>query len=379
MLSTLAADRARVAEIDAELLALERLQCTLRIQRAHALERKAQVQKRLTAYKYPVLTLPNEVIAEIFIHCIPIYPSCRYRPFTGAESPTLLTRICRKWRGIALETPALWRAISLPDPGVPPEKQGALCDTWLSRSRGCPISVQFNLKRKCEIEILPGIAPHRARLEYLAVNKASLAHLRDIAAGPMPLLCHLELRLFGKNQHVPGGAKVSFLDAPLLRTVLLNFNAAVNTMMPWAQLTALALFGLFPRECAPILQRASNLVHCQLAFAEDDEEEDVLHVTLPALQTLALTHYGLEHDAVTGYLHILTAPALRRLRVPKSFLGPNAVDTLKSFISRSGCKLEELCITGRELGSLRSYQATFPSTKLSQSEVSSAEWPMPDF
>ncbi|KAJ6560151.1 hypothetical protein B0H19DRAFT_945240, partial [Mycena capillaripes] len=67
------------------------------------------VQERLNSFKYPVLTLPAEIISEIFVHFLPIYPSCP--PLTGFLSPTLLTQICRKWRHIALTTPALWRAI----------------------------------------------------------------------------------------------------------------------------------------------------------------------------------------------------------------------------------------------------------------------------
>ncbi|KAJ7641164.1 hypothetical protein FB45DRAFT_712335, partial [Roridomyces roridus] len=57
----------------------------------------------------PVLTLPNEITSEIFVHFLPPYPVCP--PMTGLDSPTSLTHICRQWREIALATPKLWRAI----------------------------------------------------------------------------------------------------------------------------------------------------------------------------------------------------------------------------------------------------------------------------
>ncbi|KAJ6459537.1 hypothetical protein C8R45DRAFT_912968 [Mycena sanguinolenta] len=370
MLSELAADRARVTELDAEILSLESSLSASRSQRAG-------VQYRLDSYKYPVLTLPNEIIAEIFTHYWD--PIFLFPQFTGF-SPILLAHICRKWRGIALETPTLWRAISLPDPSVPLANLASLCDVWLSRSGCCSISLQFDMdfmEGECEPEILPTIAPYRARLENLIVNKVSLPQLRAIE-GSMPLLRRLELLLDHSAHSL--ATKVSFCDAPLLRTVLLNAKAVENTMIPWAQLTSLALHELFPVECVPILQHTFNLVHCELALVEDPNHEHVPGVTLPSLQTLTLTHV-LEDDSVTGYLQTLTVPGLRSLRVPESFLGPNPVDTLKSFILKSGGNLEELCITGTRSGSDSSYQMAFPSTKVSfaQWDMSSVEWIMTDF
>ncbi|KAJ7822363.1 hypothetical protein B0H13DRAFT_1659736, partial [Mycena leptocephala] len=80
--------------------------------------------------------LPNEIIFEIFIHFLPIYPAW---PFTGLLSPTTLTHICRQWREITLTTPLLWRAIGLSD-----ERRSDICNTWLTRSRRCPLSIHVN-------------------------------------------------------------------------------------------------------------------------------------------------------------------------------------------------------------------------------------------
>ncbi|KAJ6459539.1 hypothetical protein C8R45DRAFT_1030373 [Mycena sanguinolenta] len=365
MLSELAADRAHVADLDAEISMPERSLSALRSQRA-------QAQDRLDSYKYSVLTLPNEIIAEIFLHYIPFYPL--FSPAQGFSSPTLLTQICHKWRGIALASPALWRTLSLPDPHIPFEEQGALSGAWLSRSRVHPISLRFDTDfvepGRLGTEIPTAIVPYRARLEHLILNQVSLPQLR-VFEGPMPLLRHLELLLDDEDS----SSKASFCEAPLLRTVLVNSKAFENTMMPWAQLNSLALHGLFPRECTPILQQTFNLVHCELALVEDPGDEVIPDVALPTLESLTLTHI-LENHPVTGYLQTLTVPALRSLRVPESFLGPYSVDTLKSFVSKSSCNLEELCITGT--GSDSSYHMAFPSTKVSfaQWAMSSAEWLM---
>ncbi|KAF8150402.1 hypothetical protein K438DRAFT_1865775 [Mycena galopus ATCC 62051] len=199
----------------------------------------------------------------------------------------------------------------------------------------------------------------------------------------MRQLHRLELLL--EDQDYAPGIKADFHEAPLLRTVLVDAAAVENTILPWAQLTSLALHGLFPRECVPILRQTVNLIHCELSLISDDEH--VPHITLPVLQSLTLTH-TLANDSVTGYLQTLTVPAVRHLRVPESFLGPELIDTLTSFISNSGCKLQELCVTGRKKGrtegvSLRrssksSYRTAFPLATVSFAhwKISFADWVM---
>ncbi|KAJ7639301.1 hypothetical protein FB45DRAFT_905250 [Roridomyces roridus] len=79
----ISATRTRLAEMQAELVSL---------------------QHRLDTVTYPVLSLPPEIVAEIFIHCLsptPEWPGCIH----SEEAPLLLSRICSHWRGIALATP----------------------------------------------------------------------------------------------------------------------------------------------------------------------------------------------------------------------------------------------------------------------------------
>ncbi|KAF7322296.1 F-box domain-containing protein [Mycena chlorophos] len=93
--------RNRIAMLDVEIPVLENALKTL-------LEERKWAQEQLDAYAYPVLTLPNEVVSDIFLQYIPPYPE--RPPLLGDASPTNLLQICRRWREIALSTPALWRA-----------------------------------------------------------------------------------------------------------------------------------------------------------------------------------------------------------------------------------------------------------------------------
>jgi len=355
MLSALEADRARVAVIEAQIL--EPLKRSLSALRAE----KTLVQERLDSYKYPVLTLPNEIVSEIFIHYLPPYPVCP--PLTGLSSPTLLTGICREWRQIALDTPELWRAIPLLFhrrlKDYYSERQACI-DMWLRRSRSCPLSFEVESDDAvCVPGILAIVTNHCARLEYLNLHLYQ-SYITTIEV-PMPLLRHLELRLDGS----PSVDLLVCREAPLLRTVILNDVATLHVTLPWAQLTAVTLEPVYSSECVPILQQTSNLTHCELGLVCDDNGLPP-KVQLPRLESLILRELG--DEAIEGYLETLVVPALRSLHVPENFLGPNPIDALASFITKSGCKLQDVDITGpiSVIRDLRQYRFAFPSiSKLS--------------
>ncbi|KAJ7185368.1 hypothetical protein C8R46DRAFT_859589, partial [Mycena filopes] len=67
-------------------------------------EEKIAIQKSLDSTVYPILTLPVEITAAIFVHCLPEFPGHPSR----TVAPMLLGRICRRWRNIACSTPRLW-------------------------------------------------------------------------------------------------------------------------------------------------------------------------------------------------------------------------------------------------------------------------------
>ncbi|KAE9400643.1 hypothetical protein BT96DRAFT_818902, partial [Gymnopus androsaceus JB14] len=53
----------------------------------------------------PMRRLPAEVLSEIFFHCL---PTDRNPVRSIKEAPLLFTRVCSRWRSIALESPRLW-------------------------------------------------------------------------------------------------------------------------------------------------------------------------------------------------------------------------------------------------------------------------------
>ncbi|KAF7356101.1 F-box domain-containing protein [Mycena venus] len=335
MLTALEVDRIRIADIDAQIRDLERTLAALRVEKWFA-------QERLDSYKYPVLTLPNEIVSEIFVHFLPPYPACP--PRRGILSPTVLTQICGKWREIALATPMLWRAIKMiPDDVISATKQGYTLAMWLSRSLCCPLSIHaeehpeyFETER-----FLKTVVPHRARWEHLNLLELGSSYPLLTIEGPMPQLRALQLTVDpDRLRHT--AVKISFHEMPMLRTVTLNDGAIACISLPWAQLTSLTLIRVYPSECFPILQQASSLVHCRLDIFSDTDNEHPNPIRLPNLQSLALT---LADVAVEGYLETFLVPALNNLEITEGFLMPNPIGSLRSFISKSGCKLHRVHIT----------------------------------
>ncbi|KAJ7883975.1 hypothetical protein B0H13DRAFT_2537691 [Mycena leptocephala] len=344
MLSTLAADRARVTGIENRIWTLERSLAALRLL-------KTVVQERLDSYKYPVLRLPNEIVSEIFTHFLPIYPLCP--PVAGPLSPTVLTHICRKWREIALTTPDLWRAICLSH-RVTVSRSPADLSGVLSRSGCCPLSLAMDDYDYHRSEyVFSTVVAHCERWEYLQLYICSDFPTIE---GRLPLLRHVDLKfetsLLGIIIH----------DAPLLRTAILSTTDLSDVILPWGQLTSLTLDQLEADDCVPILQQTSNLVHCELILFdwEYDDSNPPVDLPLPCLESLTLKNRQ-GSGPLLGYLHTFVVPALRSLRIPESWLEPNPIASLASFMSKSGCKLQDLHIAEIFGPGTIAYRKAFPS------------------
>ncbi|KAJ7748087.1 hypothetical protein B0H16DRAFT_1888552 [Mycena metata] len=347
MLFHLEVDRARAADLDVQIVDLERALSALRSQRA-------LVQERLESYKYPVLTLPNEIISEIFVHYIPVYPDCP--PLAGILSPTTLTQICRRWREAAFATPELWRATKVLLGSGDPSAQ--LLVEWLPRSGCYPISleiIEYDEEAEERSRILRFLTSHCARWEHLKMRFQSAV---PGIAPSMPLLRHLEISVEDPDYY--DSSPIIFGEAPLLRSAILDDVTALNVVLPWVQLTSLQLHRMFPRECVEVLQQTSNLVHCTLFNIIDDGYVGPwLQVTLLHLQSLSILD---EYRPTSGYLNSFIVPALRELRIAEP-LPEHPIAVLTSLMSTSGCKPQEIVISGDRRVSSDAYNAAFPSVK----------------
>ncbi|KAJ7847088.1 hypothetical protein B0H14DRAFT_2770440 [Mycena olivaceomarginata] len=344
MIDALAADRARFADLEVQILLLQRPLSELQSEKELVLE-------CLNSYKYPVLTLPNEIIAEAFVHFLPVYPLCP--PLTE----------------IALATPKLWRAISLEAGDIPLAQQLNICRTWMTRSCSCPLSIR-GLEAS---QFLDTVTPHRARWEYFGLTIAGYPSPISPLEGPIPVLRHLSLTLESPDELGPDDV-VTFPEAPSLRSLTISYStlSTPTVILPFAQLTSLALHRAFRHEYVEILPQTPKLVHCELVIEFDSTTDPPpAGVELPRLEVLVLSVFKTlgSRPLPTKCLDDFIVPALRHLRIPESLLQPSpVVDTLSSFVSKSNCRLRELCIEGRTSESEDSYRNAFRSTHVSFEE-----------
>ncbi|KAJ7042877.1 hypothetical protein C8F04DRAFT_1075092 [Mycena alexandri] len=306
------------------------------------------------AAAHPIHTLPSEILVEIFVHFLPAYPE--FPPLSGLLSPLLLCRICQEWRAIALSTPSLWSAIRITSPrdGDALESHEVskleILKTWLTRSRNCPLSLSLSGASHSLLlsDFLDAIASHCRRWEHLD----ALVHMEDInlMQSEMPLLRHLR---FGPNAFCPRVSEppTLFARAPLLRTVVLTDNFLIGRMrLPWAQLTHLYAECLYESECLEMVREATHLVSftagiVPLKYPDPEENSAGAGFTVPVhrhLRDLILHSLRPQYEWKWKILDRLTLPALCRLQIPEA---RTTLESLKGFVSRSQCTLEELCVT----------------------------------
>ncbi|KAJ7487321.1 hypothetical protein B0H11DRAFT_1956558 [Mycena galericulata] len=346
-----AAHRAHIESIQAEIVALKQSIRGLRSQ-------QKRIRKRLHSYTYPVLALPNEILSEIFLHFIPAYPRCA--PREGRRSPLLLAHVCRDWRETALATPTLWRAIPLGGYNSSQDHIRFL-ESWLSRSGDLPLSIQMNDQHSgvtaAELEL---IISYRARLEVVSLQVEFLSDLVTLQDS-LPRLRSLEIRELVNRVSAP--SRIAFHGVPHLRAATLWDFVYPADLLPWSQLTSLKLVAKGTADITQILREIPQLVHCQLIVY--DSVAPQLNTTLAFLESLILMSFAADVDDPTppSYLDTFVLPSLRRLQIPDEFLRPAPVDALTSFINNSGCKLQEILITGERIVPKWSYRKAFPDIK----------------
>ncbi|KAJ6629857.1 hypothetical protein B0H10DRAFT_1211448 [Mycena sp. CBHHK59/15] len=355
-------------------------------QRVAALERslrqasdlRKKYRDQLAEYKYPVLTLPNEVVAEIFLHFIPAYPQPPQA--IGLSSPALLLGICALWRDIALSTPGLWRSVGIdfddPNPRMI-RAQRQLLTRWLSRSGACPLSLSLSCPMEDHrpslefMHALDAIVPYAARWQHLSVIMP-FHTLRLLTVYPTPLLRSV---FFGASPWpsqpavLEARAEHIFAHAPVLRRLVLAPRAFLPIyLQPWAQLTSVIALRLTCTECTEILRYAVRLVvFSAQVFIDNPRGEfyplayDRYGVGIPAQRTavpplahlkqLTLLDGNLlgQTTAHRRVLELLTLPALEVLDVAQDCLAPHPEDVLVGLFARSQCKLTWLHVAGELL------------------------------
>ncbi|KAJ6451470.1 hypothetical protein C8R47DRAFT_301112 [Mycena vitilis] len=352
---------------------------------------------QMDSITYPVLTLPPEIISEIFIHCLPARR--KVDVVNPTEAPLLLTRVCGLWRQIAISTPELWAAFDL-EIGWPEPNLQQIGQTWLERARDRPLSVKLS---SCGIlqdinyvdrfmQTLWGHANDIQALELdISVEDFDVVDMPFQSSG-FPMLRKFSVRL----QEGLGGLVTNywpmkmFKDAPMLCEVALGGSPPSLVILPWQQLTKFTAELYTVAESLEALRLMPNLTHCALAAFDLPSspssptsffplmnvaaEHDLKPITHPRMRHLTL--FNSKSDRVLAnsadVLAFLTLPALETLEIRgvKDFDGV----VLDSVLSRSSPPLRKLSILPLDSGPQKRtgtdlYLPSLPSLCLTEMEI----------
>ncbi|KAJ7135113.1 hypothetical protein C8R46DRAFT_1139495 [Mycena filopes] len=332
--------RAHIADLDTRIAALQDSIKELSLERS-------TWKSHLDAYLYPVLTLPNELVSEIFVRVREAAPKV-----STLEAPLLLCGICRQWRDIALSTPELWDRLSMVPPqniASHPDKLPTL-ETWLSLSGARPLflGVRQGLRMSGAghtiHRFLEVLLCHRSRWEALSLE-IPFCDLHLLRAD-MPLLAALTLHVTNApdNAFVGSEPLPVFDCAPKLESVFMHASLGQLLLLPWSQLKSLVLSATYPDEVFAILPLATNLLSLVVDIvAASDEIMPNIPPTLPPNLSLTGLHIHQTHpDAFIQFLGKLTLPSLTNLRIFSTpYIPPSVVTGL---VARSACNMPALRI-----------------------------------
>ncbi|KAJ6490695.1 hypothetical protein C8R47DRAFT_1272802 [Mycena vitilis] len=335
--------------------ALSNRETEFRTQNVLALDERNKL--RFTSFIRSDQTLPHEILAEIFWHCLRRRDvGVTYQVPDPTAAPLSLCCICRRWREVAISTPTLWSSLLL-DIDQSKMVNSGFYQMWLSRARATPLTIyiQHRMEQHGPLEpimsLLKTILGLSCQWQNIDLDiEEDLYHLVfPLASGNVPLLENLEITQ-------SGDISLSHHEAPKLRKFSIYVHSEQNRV-PWHQLTCLDIL----RDC-PNLSQGSFIVRGDPSTLPTGAS--VLHHG--CLQSLALGAI-FEEDDITAYnpmpiLSCLKIPGLQSFTMAFPGYSPAAdISPLISFLSRSSTRLLSLglaCLPATKTDLIKCLQVT---------------------
>ncbi|KAJ7685676.1 hypothetical protein DFH06DRAFT_48825 [Mycena polygramma] len=327
----------------------------------------------VAAIRRGTFTLPFEILAKIFVDCLPEVDFATPNP---TIAPLLLCGVCHRWREVALATPMLWSSLAFDAVHLATEDESTvdLYRRWLSRAKKSPLSLSFQEKEDTWTALRSRLFLRSPGTGCKLLEDVALLSLQwqklelDIKIAEFFLsskrvlevdFSSLERLIILAGPYATLDLPISLCAGPRLHEIFIPAYRMVQpTQIPWAQLTTFHTGHISLPSCFEVLSNASNLVNG--AFDIDH------HPRLPVVPLPNLSSAHLQSLEVTGMtvdsadqksmsiLNFLTMPALKNLTLqftrPSESSQRNAwnrshVSPLLSFISRSSLQLHSLALS----------------------------------
>ncbi|KAJ7639193.1 hypothetical protein FB45DRAFT_1055353 [Roridomyces roridus] len=289
-----------------------------------------------------ISSLPPEIMSAIFIYCLPTERFGR-NAVNFAEAPLLLSRVCSRWRQIALSTAALWQELDI---RLRRRQVANIVEAWLARARNYPLSVTFQCPARYLIDstkFYETFRRHASGMQSLELEGIDSEDWR--IAGPIefPLLRNLSI--------MPSVG--IFRIAPHLSQVHLERIPTRAVALPWQQLQKFTAEFYELSDCLDALQLMPNLVECAFSVfcASLPERERLLHshirsLTLFKSKDIGISDEQLEEDDFARSAQLLdyiTFPNLESLELDELNVEFD-VGPVPSFLERGPPPLERLVL-----------------------------------
>ncbi|KAG2087526.1 uncharacterized protein F5147DRAFT_781289 [Suillus discolor] len=293
--------------------------------------------------------LPAELLSEIFMRTLP--PFDELFPPSKLRSPMLLTRICRRWREVAVGTPGLWCRLfgRFMSSHCRHRKKESFCyDTWLKRSQGLPLSLEV----MCFPNPLIGLLQHYTN-QISSLRIVCCAATHDLLLNDLPALQVLTLDgQINYSQSKRSTVARSILNHSFtLRSLTVtgnepsfysaDFDPFKNSR--WTHLTDVNICVRQKNVLVALLQQAPNLSSVKI-FIIDIHPEPPLPVKLCKHEKLQLLHIrSFEPFLSLPYMfNALSLPNLRNFIANEGMQPEWPHEEFKAFLARSKCPLEVL-------------------------------------
>ncbi|KAF8918546.1 hypothetical protein CPB85DRAFT_1280234 [Mucidula mucida] len=265
----------------------------------------------------PSRSLPDDVLLEIFTHCIPHPDDMYYFSLNSRNAPWTVSHVSSRWRRVVLSSPSLWTTLSFALPqSMEPSHSNVVALTrfsynltlFLSRSKDCNLTVNL----RCPTDV---IEIHPLVFSMLQISAFRWSYLHFEARNC--LLSALVEMSFERLEAVVISERYSqvplVIRGKLRAPVLRSLRVLGNSGRIWLPLKSLIKY-----ECQ-VLRLDGTLLAClasmsaleQLTIGNFDMVTAISQLSLPLLRFLSLT--SRKPRVYSDFLPKLSAPGLQEL------------------------------------------------------------------
>ena len=215
--------------------------------------------------KDPCTRLPFEVVAEIFINCL---PSSIFVAPNPRHAPILLSQVSASWRSICFSTPRLWSSLSIElrrrarNTGLECEK--LMMVAWLSRAGTCPLSISMASDTAATQDFLDTFFSFSFQWRHVKINSLAPAEFPQKLQVPVLETFELIVRDFSSEYDQQLSTILHWSSACGLRKICwVNSGHEYHRLgLNWSQLTHITLnTSMSVENCLDILEKSQALTH----------------------------------------------------------------------------------------------------------------------